>query len=129
MAITVRVSKDDFLASVICKKADWLPLEIEKVEVKPNNEGDSMNYIVDFRVLQNGKQEDMNEVPIRKFYSEKYLAPIIPLAAALGTPIGRDGGEFDLERASGKKVMGMVKPGKMGDRDINDIIDFRPIDG
>jgi hypothetical protein len=118
-------SKSDVNRNRVVDAKEWLPAEVIAYTQKESKAGDSINHIVDFRIL-NGPYEGME---VRNFFSEKFVAGVFPFWIACGGSIEADGGSVDLEATIGKQIQICVAP-RTGDdgRTFNNILDFRPLD-
>lgn len=119
MPLKLTIKPEDVKASKIITPGKYR-FRIQKVYVLPSKGDKSTNYVFDIIGLE-GSAEG---VPIKKFFNEKFISPIIPLLNALGQECSEETlTDVDLESAVNMEVFGFVettlRDGKTPQNDIN----------
>lgn len=95
----INLTREDVLAGKILPPA-WYKVVVKDVTAEPSKTDGSTNYWFKFVVVEG----PYSGVPLRKNFSEKWMAPISGLIESLiGKPY--EGGEVELDSAVGKTVM------------------------
>lgn len=114
----ISFSKRDIAAGTILEPGLY-KAKISTVSTQPTKDKTSMNYVIEFLI---GDQE----VPLRKFFSEKYVSPMIPLLKAAGADVDEDGFELDLDALVGVELKVSVINGTYNNKPTNDIDSYIP---
>lgn len=111
-------SKRDVAAGTILEPGLYAA-KIATVSQQAAKDKQSMNYVVELLVGD-------NEVPVRKFYNEKFLSPMIPLLKAAGADVDADGFEIDLNALVGVELKVSIINGSYNNKPTNEIDAFMP---
>ena len=116
------LSKSDILRSKIVK-AGWHPVTVKKVNQEPakSDGGASMNHVIDFEI----DEGEFAGVPLRTWISEKAPGTGMSFLRGCGFKISEDGGDFDLDKTMGKKLMARVETREFKGNFQNSVVDFR----
>lgn len=122
MAIRLQLTPADVKARKVLTPGPY-GWEIRAVYTKPSKEDKSINYV--FELV--GIDGEAKDVLIRKYFNEKFIAPIVPLLQALGQQVSEeDVTSVDLEAAQGMKVRGIVETRMYQNTPQNDIVAWAP---
>jgi len=122
MALRISLTREDVLAGKVVKPG-WYNVQIKDVEPKPSKTDQSTNYWFTFIIQDEGP---FKGVPIRKNFSEKWLAPMGGLISAV-TGKQFDGGEVDLEAMAGKTILIKTINKEYNGSMQNDIEAYKPV--
>jgi hypothetical protein len=122
MAVLHLTQKDILRSKIITP--GWVPIVVLRVSTEPakSDGGQSMNNIIDMEV----EEGEFAQVPLRLFISEKAAGTGMPYLRACGFEIGEEGGDFDLDRTTGMKLLAKVETGQYKGSFQNNVMDFRP---
>ena len=118
-----QVSREDMLRSKTVEPG-WYKARITKVSQEAAGTDGSTNTWVDFIITQDGPFKD---VPVRRNFNEKAPGFIVPFVTALGTKVGENGGNFDIELSKGKEMLIYIKNGMWTNRPQNNVEDFKSL--
>lgn len=117
------LTKKDILRSKIVKPG-WQPVLVTKVAQEPakSDGGASQNHVLDFEITEG----EFAGVPLRSWISEKAPGTGMSYLRACGFTISEEGGDFDLDKTKGKKLMAHVETVEYKGNFQNSVTDFRP---
>lgn len=120
----IRISREDMLKSKVVEPG-WYPCEIVRSSEAPSKTDGSMNYTVEMKILDG----PFKDVTVYRLFNEKGMGYAVRFLESLGAKVDPDkGGEFDLDRAVGKKLTVYIKNEIYEGQMRNRVEDFRPID-
>ncbi len=122
MPMIFSISREDVLRGKTVEPG-WYPCMVKEVSQEPASTDGSTNTIVDFTVTDG----PFKDVPLRRYFSEKAPGFAVNFLKALGATIGDNGGNFDLEKAKGRKMMVYVKNEMYEGSTRNRVEDFKPM--
>ena len=100
----LKITQEDMLRGKLVEPG-WYPVTITGVDEKQSKAGDSLNTIINMVVTEG----NFAGIPLIRLFSEKAPGFAIPFLEALGVTIPKDGGEFEMKNAIGKKLNVYVK--------------------
>ena len=102
----------------------WQPIEVVKISLEPakSDGGKSMNHVLD-HVITEG---EFAGVPLRDWINEKAAGTGLAYLKGCGFKITDAGGDFDLDKTKGKKLMAHVETKEFGSRFTNSVTDYQP---
>lgn len=118
----LNITPEDLLRGTIVE-SDWYPVEIKEVEESQAKTDGSALWTIKMNILS-GK---FIGVPLQRVFSEKAPGFAIEFLQACGAKIGKEGGEFELAAAKGKKILAHVVTGMYQNRPKNDVDSFKPL--
>jgi len=124
MPTKVRISKDDLMRGKIVEPG-WYAVEVHGVTEKAAKTDGSQNWIVEYKVLNDG---EFQGVLVNRLFNEKAAGMMAPFLIACGQKIGAEGGEFDIYATIGRKIQIHVTNDTTNKgRTINSVEDYRPL--
>jgi hypothetical protein len=105
MANKFQFTTEDMMKGKVVTEPTWTVLECSRVQSAPSRKQDSINMLVDFRVLE-GQYKGLE---IRQVVSEKFKMPGILMAKAMFPEIEITAGtELDFDTFVGLKVKSLI---------------------
>lgn len=118
-------SSDDVARTKVVDAKIWLPFEVTKYQEKPSKDGTSINHVVDFKAIGD---EDHKGMLLTAYFSEKAPGMAFGFLNAMGVEIDKAGGTVDFNAFVGRQVLICVEPRDFEGRQVNNIVEYRPID-
>lgn len=112
------LSKRDVAAGTILEPGLY-DAKITAVSMQPAKDKQSNNYVVEFEIGDQG-------VPLKKYFSEKYLAAIVPLLKAAGAQVDEDGVEIDTDELVDVEIKVSIINSVYNGKQQNDIEAYLP---
>ena len=134
MALRLSISAKDVKAEKLVKPG-WYATQIKKINQEIAKDKESHNFVID--VI--GREDDSNGVPVKCFFSEKFIQSINPFVRATGplqgiqNPLSEDTGldpNYELKKAEENVVYAqwITDKGKDGQQKArNQIADWAPL--
>lgn len=111
-------SKRDVAAGTILEPGLYTA-KVVAVAEKAAKDGKSMNHVIEFAIGD-------KEIPLTKYFSEKYLAAMIPLLRAAGADVDDEGFELDTNQLVGVEIKVSIINTVYNGKQQNDIDAYLP---
>ena len=122
MGMKLKITREDFLKGKLLTPG-WYSVLISEIESGLSKKGDSTNFTVSFKVLDEGPFKDCI---VMKTFNEKAPGVAVPyFSAVAGKEIEPDK-DYDFEMTKGRKISILVGNDTYNNRMINAVMDFRP---
>lgn len=120
----LNISREDFLRGKLVDP-EWYSAEITGVDEDASKKGDSTNWKVNFRILEDGPFKD---VPVIKTFNEKAPGIAIPFfCAVMGTTELEPDREYDFHATKGAKLRIYINNKQFENRLLNEVTDYKPL--
>lgn len=117
-------SQEDVARSQVVSEKVWLPCEVTKYQEKPSKDGQSINHVVDMKVIG----DEYTGLILTAYFSEKAPSMAFGFLNALGYEISKAGGTVDFNAAVNRQILVAVEPRDYEGRMTNNIVEYRPMD-
>lgn len=119
----VRVSQEDINRNRLLDAGSWYPVEILNIYDEQSSKGDSMNTIVDMKVISGA----FTGAFLRRVFNEKAPGMMIPFLKVFVGEVLPDQ-DYDLDALTGRQLKVFVKHREWNGQMFNDVVDFRPLE-
>ena len=118
----MKITREDFLKGKILTPG-WYTCLVSDVESGLSKKGDSTNFGVSFKVLDDGPFKDC---VVMKTYNEKAPGAAVPFFSAIAGKEIEPDKDYDFEATKGRKLGVLVGNDTYNNRIVNAVLDFRP---
>lgn len=122
MPMKMRITREDFLKGKLLVPGKYNAL-ISEIESGLSKKGDSTNYVVSFKILDDGAFKDC---VVMKTFNEKAPGVAVPFFSAVAGKEIEPDNEFDFEATKGRKIVILVGNDTYNNRMVNAVLDYYP---
>jgi hypothetical protein len=118
----MKITREDFLKGKLLTPG-WYNVLVAEIETGLSKKGDSTNYTIQFKILDDGPFKDCI---VTKTFNEKAPGVAIPFFSAVAGKEIEPDKDYDFEQTKNRKIALLVGNDTYNNRMVNAAMDFRP---